>query len=441
MKIMKFGGTSVGKPERMHQVAQLITKDVSEPRIVVLSALSGTTNSLVAIGEAMASGNREQAKEFIDKLEAHYQSFIKELVKTDKAYAKAKSIVSEHFEFLNIILKISFSEALSKDILAQGELLSTKLFSVYLDEKGIDHMLLPALEFMTIDAQDEPQLSTIKVKLSRILQQNSDKKLFITQGYICRNSRGEVDNLKRGGSDYTASLVAAAANASVCEIWTDIDGMHNNDPRIVKKTVPVEQLSFEEAAELAYFGAKILHPTCIWPAQQQKVPVKLLNTMAPEALGTTITQEAGSVGVKAVAAKDGIITINIKSSRMLLAYGFLRKIFEVFEKYRTSIDMITTSEVAVSVTIDNGGNLMSIVKELEPFGTISVEHDHTIISVVGNEIAQTKDILSKLFEALTPIPVRMVSYGGSKHNVSMLVPSSYKTQTLQLLNKGLFGLE
>jgi aspartate kinase len=440
MKIMKFGGTSVGKPERMHQVAQLITKDDSEPRIVVLSALSGTTNSLVAIGDAMAAGNRDQAKELIDKLEAHYQSFIKELVKTDKAYAKAKSIISEHFEFLNIILKISFSEALSKDILAQGELLSTKLFCVYLEEKGIDHMLLPALEFMTIDAQDEPQLSTIKVKLSRILQE-SKKKLFITQGYICRNPRGEVDNLKRGGSDYTASLVAAAVNASVCEIWTDIDGMHNNDPRIVKKTLPVEQLSFEEAAELAYFGAKILHPTCIWPAQQQKVPVKLLNTMQPEAAGTTITQEAGSVGVKAVAAKDGIIVINIKSSRMLLAYGFLRKIFEVFEKYRTSIDMITTSEVAVSVTIDSGGNLASIVKELEPFGTITTEDNHAIISVVGNEIAQTKDILSKLFEALTPIPVRMVSYGGSKHNVSMLVPSSYTKQTLQLLNKGLFGLE
>jgi aspartate kinase len=440
MKIMKFGGTSVGKPDRMHQVAQLITKDESEPRIVVLSALSGTTNSLVGIGDAMAAGQREQAKELIDKLEAHYQSFIKELVKTDKAYAKAKSIVSEHFEFLNIILKISFSEALSKDILAQGELLSTKLFSVYLEEKGIDHMLLPALEFMTIDAQDEPQLSTIKVKLGRILK-SSDKKLFITQGYICRNSRGEVDNLKRGGSDYTASLVAAAVNGSVCEIWTDIDGMHNNDPRVVKKTLPIEQLSFEEAAELAYFGAKILHPTCIWPAQQEKVPVKLLNTMQPEALGTTITQEAGSVGVKAVAAKDGIIVINIKSSRMLLAYGFLRKIFEVFEKYRTSIDMITTSEVAVSVTIDTGGNLTSIVKELEPFGTITVEDNNTIISVVGNEIAQTKDILSKLFEALTPIPVRMVSYGGSKHNVSMLVPSSYKTQTLQLLNKGLFGLE
>ncbi len=253
--------------------------------------------------------------------------------------------------------------------------------------------------------------------------------------------RGEVDNLKRGGSDYTASLVAAAVNASVCEIWTDIDGMHNNDPRVVKKTVPVEQLSFEEAAELAYFGAKILHPTCIWPAQQQKVPVKLLNTMQPEAPGTVIMQDAGSKGVKAVAAKDGIIAINIKSSRMLLAYGFLRKIFEVFEKYRTPIDMITTSEVAVSVTIDNGTHLKEIVKELEPFGTISVEQDNTIISVVGNEIAETKDMLRRLFEALTPIPVRMVSYGGSKHNVSLLVPSSYKTQTLQLLNKGLFGLE
>lgn len=441
MKIMKFGGTSVGKPERMHQVAQLITKDNSESRIVVLSALSGTTNALVSIGEAMASGNREQAKEQINKLEAHYQSFIKELVKTDKAYSKAKNIVSEHFEFLNIILKISFSEALSKDILAQGELLSTKLFSVYLEEKGIDHMLLPALEFMVIDTQDEPQLSTIKEKLARLLQQHNSKKLFITQGYICRNSRGEVDNLKRGGSDYTASLVAAAASASVCEIWTDIDGMHNNDPRIVKKTLPVEQLSFEEAAELAYFGAKILHPTCIWPAQQQKVPVKLLNTMQPEAIGTTITQEAGSVGVKAVAAKDGIIVINIKSSRMLLAYGFLRKIFEVFEKYRTSIDMVTTSEVAVSVTIDNGGSLAAIVKELEPFGTITVEDNNTIISAVGNEIAQTDNILSKLFEALIPVPVRMVSYGGSKHNISMLVPSSFKTQTLQLLNKGLFGLE
>jgi aspartate kinase len=440
MKVMKFGGTSVGKPERMQQVSNLITKG-SEEKIVVLSALSGTTNALVNIGLALASGDRKLTKEHIDTLEAHYQQFITDLVKKPEFLQKAKAIVAEHFEFLNIILKISFSDALNKDILAQGELLSTKLFCVYLEENGIDHAYLPALEFMTIDGNDEPQLGTIKIKLGQTLKQFKDKKLFITQGYICRNAKGEVDNLKRGGSDYTASLIAAAANASVCEIWTDIDGMHNNDPRVVKKTVPIEQLSFEEAAELAYFGAKILHPTCIWPAQQEKVPVKLLNTMQPEAAGTTIKEEAGSTGVKAIAAKDGIIAINIKSTRMLLAYGFLRKIFEVFEKYRTSIDMITTSEVAVSVTIDNSAYLKQIVKELEPFGTISVEDNHSIVSVVGNEIAETQNILAKLFDALSAVPVRMVSYGGSKHNVSILVPSEYKKQTLQLLNKGLFGLE
>ena len=437
---MKFGGTSVGKPERMHQVTQLITKD-AEPKIVVLSALSGTTNSLVEIGNSIAAGNREQAKEQIDKLETHYLSFINELVKKENAYRKAKDIVVEHFEFLNIILKISYSEALNKDILAQGELLSTKLFSVYLEEQNIDHMLLPALEFMSIDIHDEPQLGAIRTKLNQLLQKNKDKSLFITQGYICRNARGEVDNLKRGGSDYTASLIAAAINATVCEIWTDIDGMHNNDPRIVKKTIPVDQLSFDEAAELAYFGAKILHPTCIWPAQQQNVPVKLLNTMQPEASGTVIKQDASAAGVKAVAAKDGIIAINIRSSRMLLAYGFLRKIFEVFEKYKTSIDMVTTSEVAVSLTIDNAENLKNITKELEPFGMVEAEENHTIVSIVGSEIAQTENVLSKLFDAMKPVPVRMVSYGGSKHNVSLLIPSSYKIQTLQLLNKGLFGLE
>ena len=318
--------------------------------------------------------------------------------------------------------------------------MSTKMFSVYLEEIGIDHMLLPALEFMNIDANEEPQLKEISNKLKEILKQNSNKKLFITQGYICRNARGEVDNLKRGGSDYTASLVAAAINASVCEIWTDIDGMHNNDPRIVDKTVAIEQLSFEEAAELAYFGAKILHPTCIWPTQQTKVPVKLLNTMQPDAKGTVIKEDAGSVGVKALAAKDGIIAIKIKSSRMLLAYGFLRKVFEVFEKYKTPIDMVTTSEVAVSVTIDNDAELENIVRELEPFGTIEVDKQQTIISIVGNEIAETEEILKKLFDAIEGIPVRMVSYGGSPHNISLLVNDTYKKQTLQLLNKGLFGL-
>jgi aspartate kinase len=440
MKIMKFGGTSVGKPERMHEVAKLITKD-EESKIVVLSALSGTTNALVEISNSLSQGDRNAAKKQISALEEHYKEFCSKLLITEVALQKANAITNEHFEFLNIILKISFSEALNKDILAQGELLSTKLFSVYLEEQGIDHLLIPALDFMTIDNYDEPQIGSIKVKLAQILQRNKDKTIFITQGYISRNSKGEVDNLKRGGSDYSASLIAAAINASVCEIWTDIDGMHNNDPRVVKKTVAIEQMSFDEAAELAYFGAKILHPASIWPAQFYNVPVKLLNTMEPEAHGTLITALAGSVGVKAVAAKDGITAIKIKSSRMLLAYGFLRKIFEVFEKYRTSIDMITTSEVAVSLTIDNDINLPDIIKELEPFGTVEVDTNQSIVSIVGNEIMQTEDVMQKLFKALKNIPVRMVSYGGSHHNISILIERSHKEKTLQALNVDLFGLE
>jgi aspartate kinase len=440
MKIMKFGGTSVGRPERMHQVAQLITRD-DEPKIVVLSALSGTTNALVSIGEALSRGDKDAANQVIDKLDQHYQDFIIGLLQKEEYRNKARQIIAEHFEFLHIILKISFNEALNKDILAQGELMSTKMFVIYLEEQGLSHALLPALEFMSLDFNEEPQIGTIRIRLKQLLEQYPEVKLFVTQGYISRNARGEVDNLKRGGSDYSASLIAAAVNASVCEIWTDIDGMHNNDPRVVKKTFPIEQLSFDEAAELAYFGAKILHPASIWPAQLYKIPVRLLNTMQPEAKGTLIVEEAGSVGVKAVAAKDGIIIIKIKSSRMLLAYGFLRKIFEVFEKYKTPIDMITTSEVAVSLTIDNPASLPQILKELEPFGDVEVTKDQTIIAIVGNQIAQTEDMLSRLFAALTPVPVRMVSYGGSSHNVSILIPGEYKLQTLQLLNMGLFGLE
>jgi aspartate kinase len=439
MKIMKFGGTSVGTPQRMNQVLELINAD-DKAKIVVLSALSGTTNALVNISNAIAEGYRKEAQHKIEELENHYRKFVETLVQSEDARQKANAIVSEHFEFLNIILKISFSEALNKDILAQGELLSTKLFSVFLDEKGIDHVLLPALEFMSIDATGEPQIGSIKVKLSQLLQQYSNKKLFITQGYICRNAKGEVDNLKRGGSDYTASLIAAALNAEVCEIWTDISGLHNNDPRIVEKTVAIDYLSFDEAAELAYFGAKILHPACIWPARSYNIPVKLLNTMEPGAAGTTINQSALSVGVKAVAAKDGIIAIRIKSSRMLLAYGFLRKVFEVFEKYKTSIDMITTSEVAVSVTIDDSTHLQQVIKELEPLGTIEIDTDQTIISIVGNEIARSPYILQKIFNSLNTVDIRMVSYGGSPHNVSLLISSKDKQKALQSINYGVFGL-
>jgi aspartate kinase len=395
---------------------------------------------LVEIGNLLSEGIREEAKAKIDILQSQYEVFVKELVQSRTGIEEASNVLKEHFEFLNIILKISYSEALSKDILAQGELLSTKLFSAYLDEKAVAHVLLPALDFMSIDSNDEPQVEVIRGKLSAILKQHEGQNLFITQGYICRNARGEVDNLKRGGSDYSASLIAAAINASVCEIWTDISGMHNNDPRIVDKTIPIEQLSFNEAAELAYFGAKILHPASIWPAQQYKIPVKLLNTMEPSAKGTLITEEAASKGVKAIAAKDGITAINIKSSRMLLAYGFLRKVFEIFEKYRTPIDMITTSEVAVSLTIDNDSALPDIIRELDRVSTVEVDKGQAIVSVVGNEIASSPATLTKLFESLENVDVRMVSYGGSPHNVSILVPGEQKKQVLQQLNKGLFDL-
>ena len=434
---MKFGGTSVGRPERMHQVKDLITRS-TEPTLVVLSALSGTTNALVGIGEALAAADKVLAKERIDTLHAHYLNFYPELLASPSGRAKAEGILKEHFEFLNILLKISFNEAIQRDILAQGELLSTKLFHTLLEELGISSVLLSALDFMSIDENSEPELGKISERLKALLAQHSDQRLFITQGYICKNHRNEVDNLKRGGSDYTASLVAAAIQASVCEIWTDIDGMHNNDPRVVDRTRPIAEMSFDEAAELAYFGAKILHPASIWPAQLHNVPVRLLNTMDPAAAGTLIKAEVAETGVKAIAAKDGITAIKIKSSRMLLAYGFLRRIFEVFESFKTPIDMITTSEVAVSVTIDDLSHLEQIVEELRRFGTVEVDSNQAIVCVVGNQVAETKGAIQSVMDSLVDIPVRMVSFGGSKHNVSILIDAQYKVQALKSLNEGVF---
>uniref|UniRef100_UPI0040485C07 aspartate kinase n=1 Tax=Algoriphagus sp. TaxID=1872435 RepID=UPI0040485C07 len=437
MKIMKFGGTSVGRPERMYQVKDLITQG-TEPTLVVLSALSGTTNALVGIGAALAAADKVLAKERIDSLHAHYLNFYPELLASPSARTKAEAILKEHFEFLNILLKISFNEAIQRDILAQGELLSTKLFQTLLEELGISSVLLSALDFMSIDENSEPELGKISERLRALLAQYPDQRLFITQGYICKNHRNEVDNLKRGGSDYTASLVAAAIQASVCEIWTDIDGMHNNDPRVVDRTRPIAELSFDEAAELAYFGAKILHPASIWPAQLHNVPVKLLNTMDPAAPGTLIKAEVAEIGVKAIAAKDGITAIKIKSSRMLLAYGFLRRIFEVFESFKTPIDMITTSEVAVSVTIDDLSHLDQIVEELRQFGTVEVDSNQAIVCVVGNRVAEMKGAIQSVMDSLVDIPVRMVSFGGSKHNVSILIDAQYKVQALKSLNEGVF---
>jgi aspartate kinase len=439
MKIMKFGGTSVGKPERMRQVARLITED-DQPKLIVLSALSGTTNALVAIAEAMAARDKEEARMLIEDLKAHYEAFYPELLHTEDLRAEAAHIIREHFDFLSILLKISFNEAISRDILAQGELLSTKLFHLYCQEVGIAAVWLPALDFMSVDENHEPELEKIALKLKAMLSNYPEEKLFITQGYICKNSKNEVDNLKRGGSDYSASLMGAAIQASVVEIWTDIDGMHNNDPRVVDKTFPIAELSFEEAAELAYFGAKILHPASIWPAQKANIPVKLLNTMDPEAAGTTITAEETGTGIKAIAAKDGITAIKIKSSRMLLAHGFMRRIFEIFERYKTSVDMVTTSEVAVSLTIDDTSNLEGITADLAQLGMVEVDTNQSIICIVGHMVAEEKGTILDIMNALKNIPIRMVSYGGSRHNVSVLIDSAFKNQALIALNKGLFNL-
>jgi aspartate kinase len=437
MKVLKFGGTSVGSAERMHALVHLINDGA--PKIVVLSAMSGTTNNLVEIAAALYSKETEKAKSLIDVLNKKYNDVIKQLYKTETALNKGKELLDSHFDYLRSFTMDMFTVNEERAILAQGELLSTALFHYFLEEIKVDSVLLPALNFMRIDENEEPDLKYIEANIKPELAKYPSAKLFITQGYICRNTFGEIDNLKRGGSDYTATIIGAAIHSDEIQIWTDIDGMHNNDPRIVDKTHPIAELSFDEAAELAYFGAKILHPTCILPAQQRNIPVRLLNTMQPEAKGTLISSKTTGDSIKAVAAKDGITAINIKSERMLLAYGFLRAVFEIFERYKTPIDMITTSEVAVSLTIDNTKNLDAIKKELEEFCIIKVENDLTIVCIVGSFTAEKEGYALRIFDALKNIPIRMISYGGSEHNVSILVDTKLKKDALVALNKGLFS--
>ncbi len=436
MKVMKFGGTSVGSPGRMKEVARLCTSQTGK-KLIVLSALSGTTNSLVEIGNLLALQKKDDARAMIQELEKHYRIFIEKLF-AEKDRTSAVEAILENFEFLNIILKISYSESIQKDILAQGELLSTKLFSEYLRSRGTPHLLLPALEFMQLNEEGEPAMEKISHRLRELIKVE-DIDIYITQGFITKNHKGEVDNLKRGGSDYTASIIAAVLNADVCEIWTDISGMHNNDPRVVEGTHPVEQLSFEEAAELAYFGAKILHPASILPARLYNIPVRLLNTMEPEAKGTMISSRTSGSGVKAIAAKDNITSIRIISGRMLLAYGFLRRVFEIFENFRTPIDMITTSEVAVSLTIDSDFHLSQIISELKKLGTVDYDQEQTIVAVVGDNISVEPELKKRIFSALSGIPVRMVSYGGSPNNISILISQMHKSETLRALNRELFA--
>jgi aspartate kinase len=436
MKVLKFGGTSVGSPARMKNLLDIV--NASERQIVVLSAVSGTTNSLVEIGQAYAAGDKNKAAELITALKDKYEVFIMELLAKPEFYKQGKEVIDYHFSLLSNLANDLFTSVEEKIILAQGELLSTTLYHVYLKEIGVPSVLLPALEFMKTDEDNEPIVDHITTHLTPLLEKAPDNNLFITQGYICRNAFGEIDNLRRGGSDYTASLIGAGIRSEEVQIWTDIDGMHNNDPRIVQGTKPIAQLSFDEAAELAYFGAKILHPQSVFPAQRYKIPVRLLNTMDPQAKGTLITNDSEKDKIKSIAAKDGITAIKINSSRMLLAYGFLRRVFEVFERYKTSIDMITTSEVAVSLTIDDTTYLQEILEELKAFGSVEIDLDQTIICVVGDFSAEKQGYGSRVLETLKEIPVRMISYGGSKHNLSVLVKSEHKVEALRSLHKGLF---
>lgn len=436
MKVLKFGGTSVGSAQRMKDVAKLI---VGEKNLIVLSAMSGTTNSLVEISDYLYKKNPDGANEIINKLSQKYFGHIDELYATEEYKEKARELVTFHFDHIRSFTKDLFTLFEEKVVLAQGELISTGMMNLYLQEQGVNSVLLPALDFMRTDKNAEPDPVYIKEKLSRLLEENAGADLYITQGYICRNAYGEIDNLQRGGSDYTASLIGAAIKAEEIQIWTDIDGMHNNDPRFVKGTSPVRHLHFEEAAELAYFGAKILHPTCILPAKINNIPVRLLNTMQPDAPGTLISNATEKGKIKAVAAKDNITAIKIKSGRMLLATGFLRKVFETFENYQTPIDMVTTSEVGVSVTIDNCKHLDEIVNDLKKYGTVSVDEDMVIVCVVGDLEWENVGFEDSIIHAMKDVAVRMISYGGSNYNVSLLVKASDKQRALQALSDHLFN--
>ena len=436
MKVMKFGGTSVGSAERIKNVAKLVTGKGCN--VVVLSAMSGTTNTLVEISDYLYKGNAAGALETINALEVKYNSTIDSLFDVEEFRQKAIVEVRGCFNYMRQFVKPDFTEVDEKEILSQGELMSTAMMNIYLHMNGYNSEVLPALEYVRTDTKDEPDMPYIKQRLAALMAKYPDVDLYITEGYICRNHRGEVDNLHRGGSDYTASLIGAAVEAEEIQIWTDIDGMHNNDPRFVDGTRPVEHLHFEEAAELAYFGAKILHPTCVLPAKLHNIPVRLLNTLQPEARGTLIDNNPSKGEIKAVAAKDNITAIKIKSARMLLAYDFYLNVFKVFDKYKTPVDMIVTSEVGVSVTIDNDKNLDAIVDELMKFSTVTVDKDMVIVCVVGDLEWRNCGFETLALEAFKEIPVRMISYGGSNYNISFLVHKEDKLRALKSLSEHLF---
>lgn len=438
MKVMKFGGTSVGTPQRMKDVVSLVMES-GQPVFLVLSAMSGTTNSLLEISNYLYKKNPEGANELINVLEKKYNQHIEELFVDGEWKDATVEFMKQEFRYIRSFTKEIFTSFEEKSIVAQGEILSTNMVTNYMKQQGYDVELISALDFMRTDKNSDPDLHYIHDKLIEILDSKPGKTVYITQGFICRNAYGEIDNLLRGGSDYSASLIGAALQAEVIEIWTDIDGMHNNDPRFVEGTQPVHQLNFEEAAELAYFGAKILHPTCVQPAKYADIPVKILNTMDPHAEGTTISTQSEPGKIKAVAAKDNITAIKIKSSRMLLATGFLRKVFEIFETYHTSIDMVCTSEVGVSMSIDNDTYLTDIVDELQKYGTVTIDKDMCIICIAGDLDWHNVGFETLATDAMKDIPVRMISYGGSNYNISFLIKGEDKQRALQALSNTLFN--
>ena len=426
-------------PARIEKVADLIQDD--QPKMVVLSAIGGTTDKLEDITHYLYNNNRDAAREITAGLEKKYRKLAEELFRTDEGLHKALGMISSHFNHIRSFFNKSYSTLQQKSILAQGELVSSALFQFFLEERDVGSQLVSALHFMRIDKNEEPDELYIKENLERELAGYPGTNLFITQGYICRNAFGEIDNLKRGGSDYTASLIGSALEAEEVQIWTDVDGFHNNDPRYVENTSVIRHLSFDEAAELAYFGAKILHPASVLPCKLKEIPVRLKNTFNPDDEGTLITTTPPLQEIRAVAAKDNIAVIRIQSNRMLLAYGFIRKVFEVFELYQTPVDVITTSEVAVSVTIDRLEKTESILHDLKKYGTVEVEYNQSIICVVGNLMADEKGIIYKIFDALHEVPVRMISYGGNQYNVTILVHSENKTEALNALSRNLFSHE
>ncbi len=436
---MKFGGTSVASAERIQHVADLISRG-GGPTIVVLSAMAGTTNMLVEISRQLVLRHRHEALTLLTKLKKKYETETRLLFPDKMSYDRSWTVVNETFFFLEQLCYVdNFTLYDEKKILARGELLSTAMMLGHLADRNIKAVGLPALEFMRTDKNAEPDLSYIREHLSEIMaRMPQEVELFITEGYICRNAFGDVDNLQRGGSDYTATLIGAALRASEIQIWTDIDGMHNNDPRVVDTTEPVRSLRFEEAAELAYFGAKILHPTCIVPAHVEGIPVRLLNTLEPDAPGTLISETTDKDLIKAVAAKDDLSMVRVRSNHQLTSWSFISKVYALLEHYGIPADMIASAEVALSFAVESQRITDRFLEDLATLGVVSVDHGLTIVCVVGDLEAENVGFEAKILEALRDIPLWMISYGGSDYNMGVLIESQNKRAALKALSDHLF---